>query len=118
MSQNRLTDKFKSPQLRPTVDEADKALVALVQTLGATGSIYSVLQHIVEHSEDIWTILVDDHSVVRFEIPRRNGPALLQHAQVWTFREYRERIGQGKARIKLDRAAKDARDALDRAQKR
>lgn len=52
----------------------DRALVALVQRAYPVGSVYHVLGHINEQYEDIYTILVDDQSVLQFEVPRSSDP--------------------------------------------
>jgi len=108
MSPNRLTDKYQPHRLEPTVYEGHAKLVVHTQRLCPSGSIYHLLDWIPEQSEKMYWILVDDHSVVKFEIPYE-GPGLPEEVQVGTLREYRYHIGQGKRRIRLDRAVEDAR---------
>jgi hypothetical protein len=75
---------------------------------GERGTVFHVLNHIPEQYEDIYTVLVDDRSVVTFEIPRAAGALTLKELSVFSLRQYR----QGKPRIRLDRAAEDARKLL------
>lgn len=71
-----------------------------------------MLEHIIEQYEDLYTVLVDDGSVVTFEVPRTAGTLNADEFCVSPFAQYRNELGQGKSRMRLDRAAEDARNFL------
>ncbi|MHC2333500.1 hypothetical protein [Bradyrhizobium sp. USDA 4454] len=79
---------------------------------GERGTVFHLLSHIREQYEDIYTVLIDDRSVVTFEIPRAAGAMTVKELRIFSRSQYREELGQGKLRMRLDRAAKDARELL------
>ena len=74
------------------------------------------MEVIPDQFDDTYAIMVDDRLIVRFELRRASG-ASPEEVQTETFEDHWRRIGQGKARIRLDRLAKAARKLLstDRA---
>ena len=112
MSPQRLHDKYKSRILQPHESSRDADLIGLMAANGERGTVFHVLNHIQEQYEDIYTVLIDDRSVVTFEIPRAAGAMTVKELSVFSLSQYREELGQGKRRIPLDRAAEDARKLL------
>jgi hypothetical protein len=115
MSPNRLNDRDQISLLLPSADRRDDVLVQAVVDLGGEGSVYHLLAHIPEQGEDIYTVLIDDHSVACFELSREDGSIIRERASVISFDQYRSQIGQGKRRIRLDKAAANARELVKRA---
>ncbi|MGJ4915697.1 hypothetical protein [Bradyrhizobium oligotrophicum] len=107
----RLTDRFQVGALLPD-DAASAELLRLLDRVCPGGSTYHVLTHIPEQCEDVYTILIDDHSVASFEVPRGHDPMILTHLKIRSFGAFRSEIGQGKERARLDRAAEQARKLL------
>lgn len=112
MSPKRLHDKYKSRILQPDENSRDAILITLMTANGERGTVFHVLNHIPEQYEDIYTVLIDDRSVVSFEIPRTAGALTVKELKVFSLSQYRDELGQGKHRIRLDRAAEDARKLL------
>jgi hypothetical protein len=79
---------------------------------GVRGTVFHMLDHIQEQYEEIYTVLVDDRSVVTFEVPRTAGTLTVEKFRVSPLAQYRDELGQGKSRMRLDRAAEDARKLL------
>ncbi|MGJ5140164.1 hypothetical protein ACQR1V_19415 [Bradyrhizobium oligotrophicum] len=107
----RLRDRYELNALLPE-DVRRAELLTLIDRLCPGGSIHHVLWHIPEQAEDVYTILVDDHSVVSFDVPRGRDPMILTGVRIQSFRQFRNEIGQGKDRIRLDGAAERARKLL------
>ena len=64
-----LPDRYEVYALLP--EDARRAeLLTLINRVCPGGSIHHVLGYIPEQAEDVYTILVDDHSVVSFDVPR------------------------------------------------
>jgi hypothetical protein len=112
MSPQRLHDKYQSRVLRPHESGRDADLITLLAANGEHGTVFHYLDHIPEQFEDIYTVLIDDRSVVTFEIPRTAGARAVKELSVFSLSQYRNELGQGKRRIRLDRAVKDARKLL------
>ena len=110
MPPERLDDKYRPSRLH--ADELNAELIHLMAAGGAAGSVFHVLRHIPEQGEDLYTILVDDRMVVHFEVPRRSRPPIAEDVRIVPLAQYRHGIGQGRARIRLDRAVEDARRFL------
>ncbi|MGJ5092390.1 hypothetical protein ACQR18_09950 [Bradyrhizobium oligotrophicum] len=107
----RLKDRYELNALLP--EDARRAeLLTLIDRLCPGGSIHHVLWHIPEQAEDVYTILVDDHSVVSFDVARGRDPMILTEVRIQSLKEFRHEIGQGKDRIRLDGAAERARKLL------
>lgn len=115
MSPARRTDRYKPSRLDPSLDPKDRILAQIARHLCQSGSVYHVLVHTPDQFEDLYVILVDDHSVVSFELARGAGLMAPAACEVYSFKEYRHEIGQGKARIKLERAAREARHLIGNA---
>jgi hypothetical protein len=115
MSADRLNDRDKVSLLLPSADRRDDVLVRIARELGPKGLVYHLLAHIIEQGEDIYTVLIDDHSVVCFELSREGDLIVPEGSRVLPFDQYRNKIGQGKRRIKLDKAAANARELIKRA---
>ncbi|MGJ5202309.1 hypothetical protein [Bradyrhizobium sp. HKCCYLR20261] len=65
----RLTDRDQFDLLLP--EDAYRAeLLGQLDRVCPSGSIYHVLKLIPEQCEDVYTILVDDHTVASFDVPR------------------------------------------------
>jgi hypothetical protein len=79
---------------------------------GLRGTVFHVLNNIPEQYEDIYTVLIDDRSVVTFDIPRTVGALTVKELRVFSLSQYRDELGQGKSPMRLDRAAEDARILL------
>lgn len=105
-------DKYKSRTLHPQESSRDADLISLMAANGEGGTVFHVLNHISEQYEDIYTALIDDRTVVTFEIPRAAGAMTVKELRVFSLSQYREELGQGKRRIRLDRAVEDARKLL------
>ena len=73
MSAQRLHDKFKCPTLQPLQNGQHAELIGLMAANGVRGTVFHVLSHIPEQYEELYTVLVDDRSVVTFEVPRTAG---------------------------------------------
>ncbi|MBR1176137.1 hypothetical protein JQ617_19435 [Bradyrhizobium sp. KB893862 SZCCT0404] len=114
MSPQRLDDRYKSRILQPNESSRDADLINLMAANGERGAVFHVLNHIPEQYEDIYTVLIDDRSVVTLEIPRAAGALTVKELDVFSLRQYRDELGQGKRRIRLDRAVEDARTLLDK----
>lgn len=112
MSPQRFNDKYQSRILKPHESARDADLINLMAANGERGTVFHVLNHIPEQYEDIYTVLIDDRSVVTFEIPRAAGALTVREISVFSLNQYRNELGQGKRRIRLDRAAEDARRLL------
>lgn len=112
MSPQRLHDKYKSSVLQPDENGRDADLINLMAANGERGTVFHVLNHIMEQYEDIYTVLIDDRSVVTFEIPRTAAELTINELNIFPLSQYRDRLGQGKRRIRLDRAVEDARKLL------
>ncbi|MGJ4890460.1 hypothetical protein ACQR1Y_19850 [Bradyrhizobium sp. HKCCYLRH3099] len=109
----RLTDRDQFDLLLP--EDAYRAeLLGQLDRVCPSGSIYHVLKLIPEQCEDVYTILVDDHTVASFDVPRGGRPMALTAVEIQSFADYRNQIGQGKERIKLQRAAQHAREMIDK----
>jgi hypothetical protein len=102
--------------LDPEAEGRTGLLVEIARELAGGGSVFHVLSDMPGQEEDMYEILVDDHWVVSFELPRRPGKVLPEECVVTPFANYRNRIGQGKSRMRLDRAAADAREIIGRDQ--
>jgi hypothetical protein len=109
MSAQRLHDKYKSRTLQPHQSSQDADLIGLMAANGVCGTVFHMLDHIPEQFEDIYTVLV-----VTFEVPRTAGTLTVEEFCVSPLAQYRNELGQGKSRIRLDRAAEDARKFLMR----
>ncbi|MGJ4926906.1 hypothetical protein ACQR1I_02770 [Bradyrhizobium sp. HKCCYLS2038] len=108
----RLTDRYHVRRLLP--EDAYRAeLLGQLDRICPGGSIYHVLRQIPEQCEEVYTILVDDHTVVGFDVPRGSGPTVLTAVTIQSFANYQSQIGQGKERIRLQRAAERAREMID-----
>ncbi|KAA0700725.1 hypothetical protein DTW90_03570 [Neorhizobium sp. P12A] len=101
--------------LLPSAGRQDDILVQAALDLGGEGSVYHLLAHIPEQGEDIYAVLIDDHSVACFELSRDEGTIIRERSSVISFDQYRSQIGQGKRRIGLDKAAANARELIKRA---
>lgn len=112
MSPQRFNDKYRSRILQPHESSRDADLIGLMAANGGHGTVFQVLNHIPEQYEDIYTVLIDDRTVVSFEISRAAGAMTIKELSVFSLSQYREELGQGKRRIRLDRAAEDARKLL------
>ncbi|MGJ4952929.1 hypothetical protein [Bradyrhizobium sp. HKCCYLS20291] len=108
----RLTDRYQVDLLLPE-DAYRTELLGQIDNVCPSGSIYQVLSSIPEQCEDVYTILVDDHTVVSFDVLRGGRPMVLTEVTIQSFADYRNQIGQGKERIKLQRAAQRAREMID-----
>jgi len=107
----RLPDRYEVYALLPE-DVRRAELLSLINRVCPGGSIHHVLRFIPEQAEDVYTILVDDHSVVSFDVPRGSHPMIPTEVRIQGFKEFRDRIGQGKERIRLDGAVEQARKLL------
>jgi len=105
-------DRYKSRALQPDEGSRDADLINLMAANGERGTVFHVLNLITEQYEDIYTVLIDDRSVVTFEIPRAAGALSVKELSVFSLRQYRDELGQGKCRMRLDRAVEDARKLL------
>jgi hypothetical protein len=112
MSPQRLHDKYKSRILQPDESRQDADFICLMRANGVVGTVFHVLKWIPEQYEDVYTVLIDDRSVVTFEIPRTAGALAVKELRVFSLGRYRDEVGQGKSRMRLDRAAEDARKLL------
>jgi hypothetical protein len=65
-----------------------------------------------EQCEDLYVLLCDDNLVVSFEVPRGKMPLQAEQIVEAPIAEYRDKIGQGKYRIRLDETLKNARVLL------
>src|SRR6187402_613138 len=104
MSPQRLHDKYQPSILKPHEGGRDADLVNLLAANGERGTVFHVLKHIPEQYEDIYTVLIDDRSIVTFEVPRAAGVLTVKDLSVFALSQYRNELGQGKRRIRLDRA--------------
>lgn len=104
MSSKYLNDRYgiEGTRLRPEGNHRDQILVDRLRILDVEGTVYHLMEEIPDQFEDFYTIMVDDRLVVRFALGR--GPdAVPEDIQIETLNDHRQRIGQGKARIRLDR---------------
>lgn len=106
MSPQRLYDKYKTHQI------SDADLIALIEANGAGGKIFHLLDRLPEQYEDLYTVLVDDRLVVRFEVPRTTESRTVRDFRIAQIAQYRNELGQGKHRIRLDQAIESARKLL------
>ena len=112
---SRLTNRFEGyRRLQPAKFQRDAALLELVQSLGIDGSVFHILNEIPEQGEDLFTLLCDDQLVVSFEVPRGKIPLYAADIVKVSIAEYRNKIGQGKHRMRLDETLKNARVLLGR----
>ncbi|MBD9647629.1 hypothetical protein IB267_04595 [Ensifer sp. ENS09] len=111
MPARALRDRYKSPLLQPDENSRHAHLVELLAADGVSGAVVHVLKHVSEQGEDIYTLLVDDRLVASFEVPRDGISAAIAF-RVSPLARYRHEIGQGKSRMRLDRAVEDARKLL------
>ena len=112
MSPQRLSDRYALYALQPNNVAEDAGLVALMEANGVHGSVFHILGHVPEQGEDEYVVLVDDRSVVEFEVPRGTPRPVAEEFHVSPLADYRRKMGQGKARIRLDQAADTARKLL------
>lgn len=105
----RLTDRDEVPEI-----DRDNDLITALGKIGQDGAVFHSLRWIPDQYEDFYTILVDDRIVVKFEVDRKLGTILPESVETDSFEQYRRQIGQGKDRIKLDKAAAKARARLSR----
>ncbi|WP_316231572.1 hypothetical protein [Bradyrhizobium sp. SZCCHNR1051] len=109
----RLTDRYQVNVLLP--EDAFRAeLLRQIDRVCPGGSTCHVLRHIPEQGEDVYTILIDDHTVVSFDAPRGGGPLVLAEVTIQAIADYRNQIGQGKERIRLNRAVEQARQMINK----
>jgi hypothetical protein len=107
---SRLTDRFEQyPELEPESSAQHAALIDLVHRLGISGSVFHVVEHVVDQGEDLYTLLCDDQLVVSFEVPRGTSPLVAEEVSQRTVSQYRQDIGQGKKLIRLDRTLNSLR---------
>lgn len=111
-------DRYWCPVLTPNEVISHARLVSLMAQNGATGAVFHVLGHIPEECEDLYTVLVDGRLVVEFEVPRLPGSAAVEQFKATALKEYRDALGQGKRRLRLDWATEDARKQLGAAARR
>lgn len=106
----RLTDRYdvERIRLRPEVDEGDRRLVSIIETLRPGGSVFHILANTPDNDSDLIVVLVDDQAVVSFELDRSAG--VPEDVKIYSFNEFRTAIGQGRSRILLDRAAQAGRN--------
>lgn len=101
---SRLTDRFEPyPRLDEKSCEPSAALLDLLYRLEVEGSVFHVIEHIPEQTEDVFTVLCDDQIVLSFEVPRNTSPLIAEGLKRKPVAQYRLEIGQGKKRIRLDR---------------
>jgi len=106
----RLTERYdvEKIRLRPDSNEHALHLVEIIESLRPGGLVFHLLAHTPSSDSELFVVLIDDQSVLSFELPKPEGaPEDITH---YTFDEYRREIGQGRSRILLDRAAQAARD--------
>jgi hypothetical protein len=109
----RLDDKDSIYTLQPNVSR-DADLIALIKANGTAGSIFQLLAQIPEQGEDLYTVLVDDLSVLTFEVDRISDNPVAREFRSSPLARYRDELGQGKRRIRLDHAVENARKMLVR----
>jgi hypothetical protein len=108
----RLKDRYQVDLLLP--EDAYRAeLLAQLDLICPGGSFHHVLRFTPEQCEDVYTILVDDHTVVSFDLPRARKPMVLTAVTIQSVADYRTQIGQGTQRIRLQRAAERAREMIN-----
>jgi hypothetical protein len=83
------------------------ALIDAVRTVIPEAAICHVLDHVPEQFEDLYVLLVDGRQIIEFELPRGEKP-LPTEVKLWELADYRRHIGQGRARIRLDRVVAEA----------
>lgn len=112
---SRLINRFEGYRtLQPAQFERDAALLERVQSLGIRGSVFHVLNEIPAQGEELFTPLCDHQLVVSFEVPRGKIPLCAEDIVKVPIAEYRNKIGQGKHRIRFDETLKNARVILSR----
>lgn len=114
MAPRRLSDRYdvSGARLWPERDE-DEAVVTAVRKLVPRGTVFHLLQCWPDQGEDGYVVLVDEHTIVSFELLRSDPATDPTEARVWRFSDYRKQIGQGRDRMRLDRVAELAAAALD-----
>ncbi|WP_141683874.1 hypothetical protein [Rhizobium sp. AC27/96] len=110
---SRLTNRLEGhPRLQAENSEQDAALLELVRSLGVAGSVFHILNEVLEQGEDLYTLLCDDQLVISFEVPRGQRSLQAKEFVEVSATEYRHKMGQGKNRIRLDETLKNARALL------
>jgi hypothetical protein len=109
MPPQRLHDRYSSYVLQPARVPHDAKLIALLYGCGVRGTVFQILKHIPEQGEDLYTVLVDDRLVVEFEVSRTAEMETVGELCSSPLNVYRDELGQGKGRIRLDRATENAR---------
>lgn len=113
MSAKYLRDRYEveSLRLRPEDSTRDLALIEAVSSLGVQGAVFHLIKEVPDQFDDEYVVLVDAKIVVQFEM-KREARASPEGAKLWFLAEYQRAIGQGRARILLDRAADAARSII------
>lgn len=111
-SEQRLRRDLREALLRPEAGERAARIYNAVKSILHEGEVYFALADTPEQNEDYFVVLVDDRSVVSFELSRSESAALPSQVMVYSVEEYRKAIGQGFAERELRVAIEKARELM------
>ena len=114
ISEHELRQDLREARLRPEAGGRAARIYRATKGILNSGEVYFVLTDTPEQTSDIFRVLVDDRSVVAFELERSNNTALPTEVMVYPVEEYRKAIGRGLAETELRIAIELAREALNR----
>lgn len=114
ITEQELRQDMADARLRPEADSRDARIYRALRHVTGEGSVFYVLTDTPEQFEDVFRILVDDKTVVAFELERRDPKALPTEIRQYSVKEYMDAIGSGLSGMKLRLALELARQALGR----
>ncbi|WP_143012369.1 hypothetical protein [Methylobacterium phyllostachyos] len=80
----------------PDFCESDRRIVDAISAIHPGRSVFYVIFHTPEQMEDIYTILLDGETIVKFELPKYSSDTLPSEIQKYSVKEFKKIIGQGK----------------------
>lgn len=113
ISEQQLRQDLREARLRPEAGARAYRIYRATKSIVDEGEVYFVLTDTPEQTSDIFRVLVDDASVVAFELDRSDD-AVPTDIMVYSVEEYRKAIGAGLAETELRVATELAREALNR----
>lgn len=87
----------------------DQRILDALRNIGAVGSVHHLVSEIPDQFEDFYAVLLDISEVVTFGLSR-SDPAVPDDLRRYSVAAFRDMLGQGKSRIRLDRLVQDAKD--------
>ncbi|MFY7760369.1 hypothetical protein [Aquidulcibacter sp.] len=111
--EQKLRQQVSAARLRPETGERSTRIYSATKSIVDFGSVFFVLSDTPEQTSDIFRVLVDDKSVVAFELDRSDGSKAPTAVIVYSVDDFRRAIGPRLAEKELQVAIELAREALN-----